>query len=128
MDINSDWGNKIKKKSFLFSHWLFTWFIFYIGGIIPYSPKILFLFALGGVLCFIVYFIWQGISKKKLAIFCAINLVIKGIPLAWMWHEKIHYSDIGASIVFIIIYLAWISFHGTDVIKIYKGMIQTYSG
>jgi hypothetical protein len=102
---------------FVFSYWIFGWYILYILGYAQYNPK----FAIGlglieniGMLILMLYF-----NARYLTIlyFIIINLVIKGIPFYTLLHTSIHYKDVVASFILFLLYVIWMYIHNKDAIE-----------
>lgn len=101
---------------YVFSYWLFAWWIFYALRWTRHSPA-LWLFAavffeLG--LFFILFF--YRYPAWYLGLFVAINLVIKGWPLWTMRREP--WRDFWPGLVLYLTYLVWLRVNGETGTKI----------
>jgi hypothetical protein len=104
----------------IFSYWIFVWYILYALGIISYNPK--FALIIGVITNIFVVFI-KIIFKNSfynILFFISVNVVIKVIPLYFLWNTNILRKDIYASIGIFSIYLVWLYFHGITIEGILK--------
>ena len=95
---------------FIFSYWIFFWWILYEFNIIKYNPKIIFSFA-------IIENVFLLLLKIKNENYCSIpsfiiiNFFIKIIPIIMMWNTQINIKDLIFGIVLLIIYILWLYFN-----------------
>jgi hypothetical protein len=119
---------KIIRSDFIFSYWIFAWFLLYYFNIVKYSPK--FVIILGIIEnCFLLLFlIIYKSTLYKITKFIIINTIIKVIPLYLVWNDKIIKKDIYATIILFLIYLVWIYLNGgIEYFYIsYKKLIKNY--
>jgi hypothetical protein len=93
---------------YLFSYWIFVWFVLYQFGFTSYNPKIALIIGLitnTGVLGLIIYF---KNSFIYIFLFCLINFFIKVLPLWLLRKSKYEWKDFYALIALFMIYLLWI--------------------
>ena len=111
---------KTLRFDYVFSYWIFAWYLLYIFHIINYNPK----FALIiGIIENIIYFIIMILSKKKfidLFLFIIINICIKIIPFITVMNDTIIWRDITATFVLFIIYNIWLYINSLHLLKIFK--------
>jgi len=98
---------------FVFSYWIFTWFLLYIIGVVPFNPK---LFLILGIIenIFGIFIL----PPNKIIYFLIINTFIKILPLYLIWNTKLKNVDnyFGVSLGFL--YLIWLKLNKEDVMKI----------
>ena len=103
-----------ERFDFVFSYWIFAWYLLYEIGIISFNPK----FALTvGLIhnCFaFILMIYFKNSFINIFLFCLINLFIKIIPLWRLRNTKYHLYDIYATMILFIIYLLWMELNGVN--------------
>jgi len=111
---------KTLRFDYVFSYWIFVWYLLYIFHITNYNPK----FALIiGIIENIIYFIFMILSKTKfidLFLFIIINICIKIIPFITVMHDNIIWRDITATFVLFIIYNIWLYINSLHLLKIFK--------
>ena len=112
------------RLDFLFSIWLFVWFLGYAAKLIQYSPEI-FLWA---AVLFELRIMWNfyqvGYPLLFASIFVGVNVCIKALPL-WYLHGKRAYSlaDVLFGLLLGLLYLGWLRYNETSASAIY-GEVQ----
>jgi hypothetical protein len=96
------------RLDYVFSYWIFLWFILYELKLVKYSPKFIIIIGIIENLGLFSYFIYKKSSFYNIAKFIIINIFIKIIPLYLVWKDKIIWNDIIASLVLFLIYLLWL--------------------
>jgi len=96
------------RLDFIFSYWIFLWFILYEVKIIKYSPKFVIILGLIENFGLFLYFIYKKSSLYNISKFIIINIFIKIIPLYLVYNDKIISKDIIASFILFLIYLLWL--------------------
>lgn len=108
------------RLDYVFSYWIFAWFIFYYYKIIKYSP--LFSLVIASIENIIVYFylIYKYLLNKTkynyyvLIEFLIVNLFIKVLPIYYILYiekkeiNKIEKKDILFTLLLFIIYIIWL--------------------
>ena len=95
---------------YVFSYWIFAWFILYYLKLTSYSP--LFILLVGVVDNTFLFF--SVINKKEIALrieFLIINFFIKILPIIIIIksnNNKIKISDILATIILLLLYIIWL--------------------
>ena len=100
----------IERFDFVFSYWIFAWFLLYWFRVIPYSPKLAMCLSIleNAVLLGIMIFLLQS-SMETVTKFAIINMFIKVIPLYAVWNDKINWKrDIIIIMVLFLIYAIWL--------------------
>ena len=101
----------IMRTDFIFSYWVFIWYLFYIFGSTTYNPTFALLCGLlenSIVLSLMIYYKTQ---KKLLLLFVIMTILLKILPLYTLVLEKkreiIKIGDIAATFILFSIYLVW---------------------
>ena len=98
--------NKIVRIDFIFSYWLFFWFILYKLNIVIYNPYLgLIIGLIVNTIMFILYLIYKNYYKAFL--FVIINFIIKIIPIYVLRNTSIQKKDIYALFILYSIYLIY---------------------
>jgi hypothetical protein len=96
------------RPDFIFSNWIFVWFLLYKFGVRLSNPKFALIIALiENIIIFALMMYFKTNIKKKI-MFIIMVLILKIIPLYFIWNTKIKRKDIIASLVLFIIYLIWL--------------------
>jgi hypothetical protein len=99
---------KIIRLDYVFSYWIFTWFLLYYVNIIKYNPKFVLILGLIENFFIIIYLLINKSKLYKISKFIIINIIIKVIPLYLIFNDEVLYKDIYATIILFLIYLIWI--------------------
>ena len=98
---------------FVFSYWLFVWWIiYYVFRATPFNPK---LFLTLGLLENIGLFFF--LAPEKRSFFVLVNTFIKIIPLYLIWNRPTRPRDIYAGLTFFLIYIVWLKLNGELIFK-----------
>jgi hypothetical protein len=93
---------------FVFSYWLFAWYILYEFKIVSYNPKIAIIIGIIEnilILCLMIYF---ENSFIYIFLFCFVNTFLKLLPLWSLRNTNYEFKDVYALIKLFIIYLLWL--------------------
>jgi len=97
---------------FVFSYWIFAWYVLYALRVTTLIPKIALIFGIihnTGLLLSMFYYKNDWIH---IATFCFINLWIKVIPLWTVRNEPYRWKDFYALVVYFMIHLVWLFING----------------
>lgn len=126
------------RLDYVFSYWIFAWFVLYYFKIVSHSPLFILLFAsIENVVLFIIHIINFIIDNSyynffKLIGFIIINFCIKVLPLYYIikiendvktfeeLFKLINKDDILISLYLFIIYIFWLFINKAICIKNYK--------
>jgi hypothetical protein len=115
--------NYVLTPDYLFSNWIFIWYLLYITGIFTkYNPKINIILAL----IMNIYVIYLLIYNKQFYIlFLIITIIffIKIIPLITLRNTKIKLDDFLFGFILFLIYCLWITlYHKKNVLILIKDL------
>ena len=96
------------RADFVFSYWIYVWYLFYITKIIPYSPKFALILGLIDNFVMLVLMLLYGTSRKTIFYFIVINTIIKVIPLYYLQSQKILWKDIYFTCGLFILFIIWL--------------------
>jgi len=114
------------RSDFIFSYWIFLWFILYLLKIVPYSPKFVIILGIIENLFAFLFMIIYNAPLYNFIKFIIINIFIKVIPLLLVWNDKIVKRDIYATIILFLIYLLWLTYNHLEIYKTYKNLLDPY--
>jgi hypothetical protein len=109
----------------VFSYWIVVWYLLYELGLVKYNPKFAIILGLIENAIYLFFMILYDTSLKYILLFILINTVIKIIPLLTLWNTTIYISDIYATIILFIIYLAWLIVRGVNITSFLKGLVNS---
>ncbi len=103
---------------FVFSYWIFAWYVLYALRLTTYNPKIpLVLGVIHNTILLLLLFYYKN-DWIHIFTFCFINLFIKVIPLWTLRNDEYRWKDFYALIVYYMIHLVWLfvngKLHGID--------------
>jgi len=110
----------VERFDFVFSYWIFAWFLLYQLGVIAYNPKIALMVGLIeniGILCVMLYF---AKSWLNILLFCFVNFFIKIVPLYILRNTPFKARDLYAFIGLLGIYILWILVNKVSIIDTIK--------
>ena len=114
------------RSDYIFSYWIFLWFILYLLKLVPYNPKLIIILGIIEITFTIIYLIVKNVSLRKITKFFIINIIIKFIPLLLIYKDPIKKKDIYATIILVLIYLIWMYINNVNVIKVYQKLSNYY--
>ena len=124
MDTTQTHNQNIIRIDFIFSYWIFLWYIFYILSIVKYNPK----FALSIALFFntlqIGLMIYYKNSLTLILLFSFVTFLIKGIPLWSLRQTPYEMKQVGYTIILYGVYSLWLWINNTTP---YRFMMNTYN-
>jgi len=113
------------RPDFIFSYWIFVWYLLYISKIVIYNPKIfLFLGMIEGILIFCI--LLSKIPLLSVFKYFIIISVIKLIPYFTIRNHAIYYKDIVFSLFLFVIYHIWLFVNGQNMIGIYENLYNSF--
>ena len=107
---------------FVFSYWIFAWYLLFIFKYTKYSPKLALIIALFHNTLVLILMIYYKVNLFQIIFFCFLNLFIKIIPLWTLRNNKSY--DIKATLTLVIIYMIWLYINNTNVIIVYNKQIN----
>ena len=109
---------------FLFSYWIFLWYLLYEFRFTTYNPKIALVIGTihnTGLLLTMIYYKNDWIH---IFTFCFINTFIKVIPLWTVRNDPYRWKDFYAFVVYYMIHVVWLFVNGQHTRGIEKGLQQ----
>lgn len=103
---------------FIFSYWIFAWYLLYMARITIYSPKLALIIAV--IEAVVSYFLLKTANTFTRVSTLIIVSCIKLFPLITLWREPIRQRDIWVLFTLFIIYNIWLGVHGDTMIGVYK--------
>lgn len=82
------------RPDFIFSYWIFSWYLLYQLNMITYNPKFVFILGLIENAILLLLMIKFGTNIKTIIFFIVINIIIKVLPLYTLKNDIIQYDDV----------------------------------
>lgn len=104
---NSKDDMTVLRFDFVFSYWIFVWWILYKLGLVKQNPKFIIILAI----IYILVSILGNINKKPSCYFLPLiisSCIIKFYPLFSLRETEIESSDVIFSFQFVLMYLFWL--------------------
>ena len=108
---------KSYRFDFVFSYWIFLWYIFYILKIVKYNPKWALTIGLIENTFLFALMIFYKNSFINIFLFCFINIFIKILPLWSLRKTKYEINGFYSMIILFCIYLLWLKINNLDILK-----------
>lgn len=96
------------RPDYLFSYWVFAWYILYMVGLVQPNPKFAIIIALLENLLMLAVMVYVKVNVKKIIYFSIIILLAKIIPLWTLQNSAIKSRDIYATVGLFLMYIGWI--------------------
>jgi hypothetical protein len=96
---------------FVFSYWIFFWYICYELRITKYNPIFAFLFGVLENIGVLLLMIYYKNSYDHLLLFCFIVFVFKIIQLCTLRNTSYSWKDIYVIFVYFLVYILWLFFN-----------------
>jgi len=111
---------------FVFSYWIFTWFLLYYFKITSYNPFFALIIATIENTCLLFLMIYYKVNISHIIQFIIINIFIKVLPLIYLWKSKIILHDIIATFIIFLFYLLWLKINNyNDLFKAQKDIYNS---
>jgi hypothetical protein len=108
---------KSNRFDFVFSYWIFLWYILYILKVVKYNPKWALMLSLIENTFALVLMIFYKNSFINIFLFIFINLFIKILPLWSLRKTTYEINGIYSLIILFCIYLIWLKINNFDILK-----------
>ena len=113
------------RPDFIFSNWMFVWFILYWFKITQYNPKAVFI--LGIIENIITVFLAIYYKTRAIYIFYFLGVIVflKAFLLYLIWNTCFSMKDYIATILVTLVYLTWLHLNNTNVVDLYRKVITS---
>ena len=104
------------RPDFIFSYWIFLWYIFYMFNITSFSPKFAILLGIIENIFTLIIIYKVGINTIY---FIIMALLLKVIPLYTIRKDTIRAQDVQFTFGLFIVYLIWCSINRFNIIDVF---------
>ena len=114
------------RTDFVFSVWIFLWFLLYICNIVPYNPTFALFLGLVFVNISIIYFILNDISIIRFSLVTMVQKILPLFYLVYINKLEIRFKDILFTIIVFMIYNIYVAFNDSNLYEVYMNYIGSY--
>ncbi len=107
----------------LLSAWIFIYAVLYIFRLVSFNPIILLYIAYGFVIYSSIFILAYGTDINRYYFYIAINTFFKVIPIMIVQNDKITINDMIFTVIFILIYVVYMTAIREDIICIYRDLV-----
>jgi hypothetical protein len=115
----------IARFDFVFSYWIFAWFLLYYYKYVTYNPLLLLIVAGIENVVLLSLMIYYKNPLFTILLFIIINTFIKIIPIYLLRNTNITRCDIKSYIIVFLIYLLWMYLNKKDPIDFQNKTFKT---
>jgi hypothetical protein len=112
------------RVDFIFSYWIFAWYLCYVFKWTPYNPKLSLLLGLienGIILLLMIYY------NTPLLYFLLVNMILKAIPYMTI-RRRIQWDDVYPTAGLFLVYLIWLKVNGQSYTNLVEGIFRYVKG
>jgi hypothetical protein len=118
------------RPDFVFSIWIFIWFILYVFKVIPYNPTLALYIVVVFISISMVYFFYKQIHYSHIDRFIALGILQKFLPLLYLLYNNqldISVNDIVFTIIVFITYNTYLLMNNSNIIEVYEIYLNSYT-
>lgn len=112
------------RLDFIFSYWIFAWYLCYVFKWTHYNPKLALLLGLienGMIMILMIYY------NTPLVYFLLVNMIIKVIPYMTI-QRRIEWDDMYPTAGLFFVYLIWLKINGQSYTNMIQGIFRYTKG
>lgn len=116
----------LESYSYIFSYWLFIWYLLFIFDITKYNPKLILQFAL---LHNIIVLIYQMLMNENICangIFICGMIYLKVIPLYTIKDTKVNCYDLRVSVLVYLLFLGWLKIRNKELFEFQLNLMREF--
>lgn len=99
-------------NQFVFSNWIFLWYVFYVLGLTKFNPKIGLLLGIVHNICMALIILYFKKNWLFFIGFCILIFFYKWIPLWSLRHAAYRWKDVYFLLGLFAIFVVWVSVNG----------------
>ena len=93
---------------YLFSYWIFFWYLLYFFRITNYNPKFVLICGIIENIILLFFMIYYKTNLSVIIFFIIGMFIIKIIPIYIIWNTIIKWKDILFTFILLFIYIIWL--------------------
>lgn len=105
---------------FIFSYWIFAWYLLYIFKLTNYNPKLVLILGIIENIFLLFLMIYYKSKMRHILWFFIVMMIMKIIPLLSIYKTKIIKKDFFYLLVLFFIYIIWLTINKINMIDFYK--------
>jgi len=105
---------------YLFSYWIFFWYLLYFFRFTKYNPKFVLICAVIENIFLFCYMIYYKTYLSVIILFILGMFIIKIIPLYLIWNTKVKRKDILFTFILFFIYTIWLYINNKSFYYLYN--------
>ena len=112
------------RLDFIFSYWIFAWYLCYVFKWTHYNPKLALMLGLienGMIMILMIYY------NTPLVYFLLVNMIIKVIPYMTI-QRRIEWDDMYPTAGLFFVYLIWLKINGQSYTNMIQGIFRYTKG
>jgi len=109
---------------YLFSYWIFFWYLLYFFRITKYNPKFILICGIIENIILLFFMIYYKTNTIIILLFIFGMFIIKIIPTYIIWNTNIKGKDILFTIILFFIYLIWLYINNKSLYYLYNDTKQ----
>ena len=109
---------------YLFSYWIFVWYLLYFFRFTNYNPKFVLICAIIENIFFLFFTIYYKTYLSVIILFLLGMFIIKIIPLYLIWNTNIKWRDIVFTFILLFIYLIWLYINNVSIYYVLNELKQ----
>lgn len=116
----------LEHYSYIFSYWLFVWYLLYLFDITKYNPKLILQFAL---LHNIIVLIYQMLLNENICsngVFICGMIYLKVIPLYTIKDTEVNCYDIRMSVFVYLLFLIWLKIRNKHLFEFQLNLMRDF--
>jgi len=107
----------IERFDFIFSYWIFVWYLFYEFDLVQYNPKIAIIIGIIVNLFEVGLMMYYFKSYILILVFVITIILTKGLPLWTLRKDSLKWRDFYAFVILFLIYILWLLVNQIDIKK-----------
>jgi hypothetical protein len=109
---------------YLFSYWIFVWYLLYFFHFTKYNPKFVLICAIIENIFFLFFMIYYKTYLSVIILFLLGMFIIKIIPLYLIWNTNIKWRDIVFTFILLFIYIIWLYINNVSIYYVLNELKQ----
>jgi len=113
------------RPDFIFSNWMFVWFILYWFKFTQYNPKAVFILGVFENFITVILAIYYKTQAIYIIYFLGLIVFLKAFLLYLIWNTRFLMKDYIATILVTLVYLTWLQLNNTNIVNLYRKVITS---
>lgn len=109
---------------YLFSYWIFVWYLLYFFRITKYNPKFVLICGVIENIILLFFMIYYNTNLNVIIFFIFGMFIIKIIPTYIIWNTIIKWKDILFTFILFFIYIIWLYINNKSLYYVFNEIKQ----